>query len=115
MKIKIPLHPSTSGFAEDKDSAKQIREKKIIPALEKGNLVVLDFSEVRFATQSFVHALIGEALNRFGEQALELIEFKNCSSQLQGLISLVVDYSLGGFENAGSNRTLHGTPNSGLP
>ena len=99
MKIKISLHPSTSGFAEDKDDAKTIRATKIIPALKKGNSVVLDFSDVTFATQSFVHALIGEALNRFGENTLQLIEFKNCSPQIQGLIGLVVDYSLGGFEN----------------
>lgn len=110
MKIKITLHPSTSGFAEDKDDAKNIRESKIIPALDRGDLIALDFSDVNFATQSFVHALIGEALNRFGEKSLELIEFKNCSPQLQGLIGLVVDYSLGGFEDkAASNSTLEET------
>ena len=52
----------------------------------------------RLATQSFVHALIGEALKRYGAKALDRIEFRNCSRQLKSLIPLVVDYSLGGFE-----------------
>ena len=93
----ININPDSSGFAENKDEAKQTRVQRILPALERNEMIVLDFLDVKYATQSFVHALIGEALQKYGEGVLESFEFKNCSPQLRSLIELVVDYSLGGF------------------
>ena len=85
------------GFGEDKDQARAIRTSQILPALDRQDMIVLDFAGVDYATQSFVHALIGEALQRYGEAALERIEFRNCSEPVRSVIELVVDYSLGGF------------------
>jgi STAS-like domain of unknown function (DUF4325) len=96
----IKLEPGVGGFAEDKDQARLLRVSRILPALDRGESVALDFSEIRYATQSYVHALIGEALRKYGEGLLERVEFKNCSPQLRSLIELVVDYSLGGFSEA---------------
>ncbi|APZ42372.1 STAS-like domain-containing protein [Acidihalobacter ferrooxydans] len=45
-------------FDEDVEEAAKIRDDKIIPALIREDLVVLDFSGIRAATQSFVHALM---------------------------------------------------------
>jgi hypothetical protein len=100
MSISIKLRPGVDGFAEDKDYAKQIRTDRLLPALERGDTILLDFSGVAYATQSFVHALIGEALKKHGEAALDRLEFRNCSPQLRSLVELVVDYSLGGFPEA---------------
>jgi hypothetical protein len=97
MSVEIILESGVKGFAENKDEARAHRLSTILPALTNGNRVVLDFAAVRYATQSYIHALIGEALKKFGEQALELIEFRNCSPQVRSAIELVVDYSLGGF------------------
>ena len=94
---KIRLSAGIGGFAEDKDYARDLRQKKILPALDKGAHVALDFGLVKYATQSFVHALIGEALKKHGEQVLDRIEFQRCTPQIQSVIELVVDYSLGGF------------------
>jgi len=94
----IKILSGTNVFAEDKDEAKQIRLTNILPALESGESIELDFESIRYATQSFIHALIGESLQRYGETALEKIEFKNCSKQVKEIIQLVVDYSLGGFD-----------------
>ncbi len=44
-------------FEENVERAGQIVEQLILPALERDGLVVLDFSGIRAATQSFVHAL----------------------------------------------------------
>ncbi|MFP3940249.1 MAG: STAS-like domain-containing protein [Acidobacteriota bacterium] len=93
--IQIPA--GSSGFAEDKDTARQIRIRQLLPALESGEDLVLDFASVNYATQSYVHALIGEVLRRFGEDVLDRIEFKSCTPSLRSVIELVVDYSLGGF------------------
>ncbi len=109
MSIAIKLRPDVGGFAEDKNQAKAIRIEKILPALERKEPIVLDFNGVAYATQSYVHALIGESLKKHGEPALELFEFKNCSPQLRSLIELVVDYSLGGFPEKDAPR---GIPNA---
>lgn len=97
MTMKIRLGAGIAGFAEDKDYARNLRQDKILPALHRGGDVILDFGLVKYATQSFVHALIGEALKKYGEPVLDRIEFQNCTPQLQSVIELVVDYSLGGF------------------
>ena len=99
MEIRIP--PGISGFVEDKDFARDLRKEKIIPALEAGDIVVLDFADVKYATQSFIHALVGEALKRFGEDALSRLEFRHCSQQLRSVIELVVDYSFTSFIDRG--------------
>ena len=96
----IKLEPGIGGFAEDKDQAKTLRISQLLPALERGEKVILDFCGIRYATQSYGHALLGEAWGRYGEGLLERVEFKNCSPQLRSLIELVVDYSLGGFPEA---------------
>lgn len=45
-------------FEEDVEAADGVRENNIFPALEDGRMVVLDFSGIRAATQSFAHALM---------------------------------------------------------
>jgi hypothetical protein len=98
--VKIP---SESGFQEDKEYARDLRTSSVLPALEAGDSVQLDFSNVDYATQSFVHALIGEALKRYGVEILDRIEFHRCSDQLKSVIELVVNYSLAGFSNTPPN------------
>jgi hypothetical protein len=102
MKTNIQLTASSTGFAEDKEVAKDIRVNQILPALKNGETVILDFGSVSYATQSYIHALIGEPLRRYRDEALQHLEFKNCSPQLKSLVELVVDYSLGGFPESES-------------
>lgn len=101
MSQTLLLESGVNGFAEDKDQAKELRTAKLLPALSRGENVILDFKAVQYATQSFIHALIGEALQKFGDKALEMLEFKHCSPQVRSVIELVVDYSLGGFAEKG--------------
>jgi hypothetical protein len=102
--IEIKIPPGVAGFVEDKDLGKSLRTEKIIPALLNGETVVLDFSDVKYATQSFIHALVGEALKRFGQDALDRIEFRQCSQQLKSVIELVVAYSFTSFLESPSVR-----------
>ena len=97
MITKIRLTAGIGGFAEDKDYARELRRTKILPALDRGERIALNFALVKYATQSFVHALIGEALKKYGETVLDRVEFQHCTPQIQSVIELVVDYSLGGF------------------
>jgi len=93
-RIEVGILNLAGEFAADKDKAREVRETFIIPALENGHEVVLNFAGVEFATQSFVHALISVALRRFGDAALELIVFNDCSEAVQTIVETVVDYTL---------------------
>lgn len=109
MSETLILESGVNGFAEDKDQARELRTSKLLPALARAERVVLDFVAVRYATQSFIHALIGEALQKHGDKALEMLEFRHCSPQVRSVIELVVDYSLGGFaEKSDVGRSVDG-------
>lgn len=88
----IALFDRVGAFAENKDTARDIRVKEIIPALSSGEEVVLDFEKVEAATQSFIHALISDVLRKFGSEALDRISFKSCSPTVKKIITIVVDY-----------------------
>lgn len=94
---KIQIPSGSNGFAEDKEEARKLRIGRLLPALERGDSVSLDFAKVKYATQSYIHALVGEALQKFGDQVLDRLEFKNCSASVRSVVELVVDYSLAGF------------------
>lgn len=82
------------SFAENKDIAARVREQDILPALADGKNIRLDFNGVSLTTQSFVHALISEALRQNGEHALDLMEFSGCNDAIRGIIETVVQYVL---------------------
>lgn len=88
----IALFNRVGAFAENKDTARDIRIKEIIPALNAGEDIVLDFEKVDAATQSFIHALISDAIRKFGSDALDRISFKSCTPTVKKIIGIVVDY-----------------------
>lgn len=90
--LAISIHKAAGSFAENKDIARDLRIKKIIPALQKKQEVILDFSKVEGATQSFVHALISDLIRLYGSDVLDVVVFKNCNETIQKIISIVVDY-----------------------
>jgi len=93
----IKIRKAAGSFAENKDIARDIREKELMPTLARNEKIVLDFEGVEIATQSFLHALISEALREYGSNALERIEFRSCTDTVREIISIVVDYMQSSF------------------
>ncbi len=79
-------------FAENKDTAREIRLGHILPAIKEGREITLDFCNVTGATQSFIHALISDAIRQYGDAALDLIEFRNCNSIVREVVITVTEY-----------------------
>ncbi len=93
--MNICIADYCGSFAENKDQARELREKMIRPCLESTvDTIVLDFAGVDSSTQSFVHALISGFFQECGEGALSRFEFKNCSKAIKSLLATVVNYSL---------------------
>lgn len=91
MKI-IEIRAHAGAFAENKDTARELRLNEIIPALEKKEEIVLNFTGVDATTQSFIHALISDLLRKYGSDVLDRIEFKSCNDTVKKIITIVVDY-----------------------
>lgn len=89
---EVILFPHVGTFAENKDVARDIRLQDIIPALEHGGEVIINFQGVDSATQSFIHALISDLIRKYGSEVLDRITFKHCSETVQKIIRIVVDY-----------------------
>ncbi len=88
----IILFPKVGAFAENKDVARDIRIKEMIPVLKKNEDIILDFEGINGATQSFIHALISDVIRKFGSDVLDHIRFKSCNDTVQKIIGIVVDY-----------------------
>ncbi len=90
--MEILIYNSVGKFAENKDKAKEIRVNEILPSLEKGEEVILDFNKVDSATQSFIHALISDVIRKRGLAILDRVYFKNCNLTIQKIIGIVIEY-----------------------
>lgn len=87
----IDIRSRAGSFAQDKDEARRIR-LELLPALERKEEIILDFTGVEGATQSFIHALISDLLRKRGATVLDQIGFKGCEPTVKKIIEVVVDY-----------------------
>ena len=90
--IKISVRKEAGDFAENKDIAKTLRTKVIIPNLVKGDMVEISFLGVSGVTQSFIHALIAEPIRKFKDKALEKLAYKDCTDNVKEIIKTVYEY-----------------------
>ncbi len=79
VKVKVAL------FEENVEEAARVREGVIVPALTSGKIVVLDFGGIKFATQSFVHALMYRILRDVGQARHQLVVLAASSSSMEAI------------------------------
>ena len=88
----IRVYDAAGDFAENKDIAKDLRMGQLMPAIKVGDEVTIDFNHVSLATQSFVHALMSDALRQHGAGVLDRVVFKGCNEAIKVLVETVCDY-----------------------
>ena len=79
-------------FEENVEEAARVRDTIVGPKVANGEVVVLDFSGVRFATQSFVHACIYKLLRECCNVRSSLL-MANCTASTKEAILAVSDYA----------------------
>ncbi len=89
---KIIVFKKAGEFAENKDIAKKWREVVILPELAKNKEVEIDFTGVTGVTQSFVHALVAEAIRKYGDVAFNNLIFSNTNGIVREIITTVYHY-----------------------
>lgn len=92
MKKIIKLKQLAGEFAENKDIAKELRIAEIMPALSKGHEIIIDFTGVSGATQSFIHALVSDPIREFKETTFDKLMYKNANNDIREIISIVYRY-----------------------
>ena len=88
----VKIKELTGEFAENKDVAKDIRLKKLLPTLENTGSVTFDFEGVKGATQSFIHALVSDALRKYPDIIYNNVFYKNTNEDIQKIITIVYRY-----------------------
>ena len=92
MKKIITMRKMVNDFAENKDIAKKLRIEEIMPALSRGDEVILDFDGVGGATQSFIHALISDPIRKLKDVAFDNLIYQNTNNDIREIISIVYRY-----------------------
>lgn len=91
----ININDCCGSFAENKDIARDLRNKLIMKTINNSNdIITIDFKDVDSSTQSFIHALISDIFQRHGDVAIDRLEFKNCNKAIKSLITTVINYSM---------------------
>ena len=81
-----------SEFEEDVEAASRCRDSVVLPSINCGKMVVLDFANVRFATQSFVHALMYKVI-RDGQHIGSTLSIANCTNSTREAVMAVAAYA----------------------
>lgn len=83
---------NVADFEEDVERAAYIRDNDIIPRMSSGEMIVIDFSGVMFATQSFIHALMYKVI-RDGQSIGSTLSVANCSKSTREAVMAVAAYA----------------------
>ncbi|MBI3843802.1 MAG: DUF4325 domain-containing protein [Planctomycetes bacterium] len=78
-------------FVENVEQAGKVRDCVLMPRINDGKTVILDFLGIRFVTQSFAHALLNDVLRIPG--SLMRLVFVNCTKATEQAIRTVAAYA----------------------
>jgi uncharacterized protein DUF4325 len=78
-------------YAEDKPLAIKLRDEKLIPAIQGGLSITLDFEEVKSAPHSLLNALLATPVKRLGLTAYKKIRVINASPEIRETVDYIMD------------------------
>ena len=96
--VYVNIYNYFGKYAEDKDAAIKFRDQRLLPAIEEGKKIVLDFAEVENAPHSFLNALLATPIARLGPRAYQWIRVRNAIGTIHEIIDGVLDDNLPLFE-----------------
>jgi len=78
-------------MAENKIEAISFRDKYLIPAVDSGKSIVIDFQEVVSSPHSFLSALLATPIKKLGMGAYKKIKLLNTVSEIRETIDFILD------------------------
>lgn len=89
--LYIDMYNYCGERCEVKLEAINLRERKIIPAIQKGETVILDFSHAITATHSFLTALLADSIKILGLKSYKQIKIIGANETIRTIIDFVFD------------------------
>jgi hypothetical protein len=89
-KFYLSIYNIFGTRAEDKDAAIRFRDRTLLPQIEQGKVIVIDFSDVVAAPHSFLGALLATPANRLGLLAYKRLKFINCAAEIRETIDFII-------------------------
>lgn len=78
-------------YADDKEAAIRYRDRHILPALEAGRSLILDFQNVQASPHSFLSALLATPIKRLGMEAYKKMKIVNSVPEIRETIDFIMD------------------------
>ncbi len=78
-------------YAEDKDLAKNIRDKYLLPALAENQTITIDFEEIVSAPHSLLNAMLATPIERLGLSAYKKIKIINAAPEIRETLDFIFD------------------------
>jgi len=90
-RLYLLIHNIFGKYAEDKQAAIRYRDNKLIPALNDGRSVLIDFENVLSSPHSFLSALLATPVQTLEMAAYKRIKIINASAEIRETIDLIFD------------------------
>ncbi len=91
--LYLSIYNYFGTYPEDKSAAISFRDKRLIPALNQGKRVLLDFANVESSPHSFLSAMLATPFKRLGMAAYKRIKYLNASPEIRETIDFILDDS----------------------
>jgi len=82
-------------YPEDKSAAIKYRDRSLIPAIEGGKKLLLDFDGVNSSPHSFLNALLATPIKRMGMSAYKRIKVVNAKPDIRETIDFILEDNTG--------------------
>ncbi|MBX7173177.1 MAG: DUF4325 domain-containing protein [Pyrinomonadaceae bacterium] len=89
--LYISIRNYFGKYAEDKDLAKKVRDKYILPALAENKTLTLDFEEIVSAPHSLLNAMLATPIERLGLAAYKKIKIINAAPDIRETLDFIFD------------------------
>ncbi len=93
-KFYVNIQNYFGKWAEDKDAAISLRDRRLLPAIAEGKKIELDFRGVETAPHSFLNALLATPVQRLGVKAYQWIHVHNAIGSIHEVIRTIFDDNL---------------------
>jgi hypothetical protein len=84
-------------YAEDKEAAIKYRDRQLIPALDRGSGIMIDFQDVVSSPHSFLSALLASPVQMLEMTAYKRIKIINASAEIRETIDFIFEKETSGL------------------
>lgn len=90
-RFRVSIENYFGRYADNKEEAINFRNRYLLPAVDEGKALVLDFSNVVSSPHSFLSALVATPIRRYGMMAYKKIKVVGASAEIRETLDYILD------------------------